>query len=114
MSAARAGAPNAEALGTTRPRRRVPYALRRLRRSRLAIAGLVVLSLVLLFGAGAPLVAPHSPTDQGLERRLKPPAWQPGADDGYVLATDHLGRDMLSRLIWGARIYLLVGVSAVE
>src|SRR5690349_14314158 len=93
-------------------RARGSSALRLLRRSRLAIGGLVVLALVVLAGVGAPLVAPHSPSDQGLERKLRPPAWQENAEPGYVLGTDHLGRDMLSRLIWGARISLLVGVCA--
>ena len=100
----------------TRPARRVTpggYALRQLRRSRLAVGGLLVLAVVVLAGAAAPLVAPHSPGDQGLERRLKPPAWEAGAVAGYPLGTDHLGRDMLSRLIWGARVSLLVGVCAV-
>jgi peptide/nickel transport system permease protein len=57
-------------------------------------------------------VAPYSPTSGHLPARLKPPAWQDGAAAGRVLGTDLLGRDVLSRLIWGARISLLIALSA--
>jgi peptide/nickel transport system permease protein len=103
------------AVVTPVPRRvtRGSYALRHLRRSRLAVAGLVVLALVAICGLFSPALAPHSPTDQGLERKLKPPVWEENSAPGYVLGTDHLGRDMLSRLIWGARVSLIVGICAV-
>lgn len=73
-----------------------------------------VLLIVIVFAAiAAPLVAPHDPTAQSLRLRLKPPVWQEGAEPGYWLGTDALGRDMLSRMIYGARISLVVGICAV-
>ena len=74
---------------------------------------LVVLSIVIFGAITAPLIAPHDPTVQSLRLRLKPPIWQDGAEPGYWLGTDALGRDMLSRMIYGARVSLVVGVLAV-
>jgi peptide/nickel transport system permease protein len=71
---------------------------------------LAVLALVALF---APLIAPHDPFVQNLALRLKPPFWHEGAEPGYWLGTDQLGRDYLSRLIYGARISLALGIGAV-
>jgi peptide/nickel transport system permease protein len=61
----------------------------------------------------APYVAPHEPTRQSLIRRFTPPVWTAGGKPGYVLGTDQVGRDILSRMIHGARVSLLVGVAAV-
>jgi peptide/nickel transport system permease protein len=77
-----------------------------------AFAGLVMLASVVCTAIGAPLIAPHDPFAQDLGRRLAPPAWAGGAY-GNPLGTDQLGRDELSRLIFGARISLLVGITAV-
>ena len=79
-------------------------------RARTPLLGLVVFILVVLTAVLAPVLAPHPPAEQDLELRLKPPAWQPGAVPSYPLGTDQLGRDILSRLIYGARISLLVGL----
>jgi peptide/nickel transport system permease protein len=83
--------------------RRVPWAL---------IVPAVPVLLAVLAAVLAPWVAPHSPTASSLAARLKPPAWQEGAVAGNVLGTDLLGRDLLSRLIWGARISLLIALAA--
>jgi peptide/nickel transport system permease protein len=77
-----------------------------------AFVGLVMLASVVCTAIGAPLIAPHDPFAQDLGRRLAPPAWAGGAY-GNPLGTDQLGRDELSRLIFGARISLLVGITAV-
>jgi peptide/nickel transport system permease protein len=61
----------------------------------------------------APVISPHDPILQDVEKRLIPPVWQEGADANYLLGTDHLGRDIVSRLIYGARISIVVSVSAV-
>lgn len=61
---------------------------------------------------GAPLIAPHDPFAQNLDGRLAPPTWAGGVR-AHLLGTDQLGRDELSRLIFGARISLLVGITAV-
>jgi peptide/nickel transport system permease protein len=60
----------------------------------------------------APWIAPHPPTAGQLAARLRPPVWQAGGDAQRVLGSDLLGRDVLSRLIWGARISLLIALSA--
>jgi dipeptide transport system permease protein len=57
----------------------------------------------------APLIAPHDPTEQFREFFLKPPAWQEGGSTSFLLGTDAVGRDILSRLIYGAQYSLLVG-----
>lgn len=61
----------------------------------------------------APLLAPHAYDDQDLARTLLPPFWLPGANPAYPLGTDFLGRDLLSRLVYGARTSLAVGALAV-
>lgn len=78
-----------------------------------AFFGLVILVLLLLMAVFAPLLAPYDPAAQSLLNRLKPPVWQDGGTWAHLLGTDHLGRDMLSRLIHGSRISLFVGVSVV-
>ena len=76
------------------------------------IGGLVILCLALT-AIFAPFVAPHDPYKQNIMKRLMPPAWKDGGDWKYPLGTDHLGRDLLSRIISGSRISLLVGLVAV-
>ncbi len=71
---------------------------------------IVILALVAIF-AGA--LAPHNPEIGSLGDRFRPPAWQAGGSDRFFLGTDHLGRDVLSRLIYGARVSMVVGFTAV-
>ena len=74
----------------------------------------VVLSAGLLFmAAAAPLIAPYCPTAQDLRARLVPPAWEDGGSWKHALGTDHLGRDVLSRVIHGSQVSLAVGASVV-
>jgi ABC-type dipeptide/oligopeptide/nickel transport system permease subunit len=70
------------------------------------VVGLVLLAVVVASAVFAPQLAPHDPLDQDLRNRLAPPAWAEGGSWDYVVGTDHLGRDQLSRLIYGARISL--------
>jgi peptide/nickel transport system permease protein len=83
----------------------------RIRRNRLAMAGLVIVGILLLVALLAPWIAPHDPLTQDLSRRLLPPG-----TPGNLLGTDDFGRDILSRIIYGARITLyiiaLVAISA--
>jgi peptide/nickel transport system permease protein len=74
---------------------------------------LIVIALVLVMALTAPVIAPHDPELQALPLRTKPPFWMIGAEPGYPLGTDTHGRDILSRIIFGTRISLIVGVSAV-
>ena len=76
----------------------------------LPIAIIVVMALMAIF---AELIAPHNPEIGILGERFKPPVWVAGGSDKYLLGTDHLGRDVLSRLIFGARVSLVVGFTAV-
>ncbi len=66
------------------------------------------LVLFVFTGVFAPLIAPHDPERGGLRDRNLPPAWEAGGSTEFLLGTDHLGRDMLSRVIFGARISLAV------
>ena len=61
----------------------------------------------------ADALAPHNPEVGTLGDRFRPPAWQAGGSEKYLLGTDHLGRDVLSRLIYGARVSMVVGFTAV-
>lgn len=75
--------------------------------------GLSVLVLIVLMALAAPLIAPHDPLAQNLTGRLQPPIWAERGDWNHVLGTDQLGRDYLSRLIYGARLSLIIGFSAM-
>lgn len=82
-------------------------------RDKYALLAGIVLLVVVVAAVGAPVLAPHDPTAQNLLRRLTPPAWDQGGDWTYPLGTDHLGRDVLSRIITSSRISLLVGLAVV-
>jgi peptide/nickel transport system permease protein len=73
---------------------------------------MAMLALVVVSALGAPLLSPHDPLAQDIQRRLIPPIWAGGSVD-YPFGTDQLGRDVLSRLLFGARVSLLIGVAAV-
>jgi dipeptide transport system permease protein len=78
-----------------------------------AVAGLVVIVVLILLALTADFVAPHSPVLTNNAAFLKPPFWQQGGSIAYPLGTDAIGRDMLSRLIHGARLSLLIGIAVV-
>jgi ABC-type dipeptide/oligopeptide/nickel transport system permease subunit len=78
-----------------------------------ALTGAIILLVVVFTALAAPWVAPHDPARQSLLRRFTPPVWQTGGTAAYPLGTDQVGRDVLSRIVHGARISLLVGVAAV-
>jgi peptide/nickel transport system permease protein len=79
---------------------------RRFRRSPVATAALLYVAAICVVAAAAPLLAPYAPDAVDLENRLRPP------DSQHLLGTDDLGRDVLSRMIHGARVSLLVGILA--
>lgn len=76
------------------------------------VVGSAILVAILLVAVLAPLIAPHDPYAQDVSRRLIPPIWQEKGTWEHVLGTDKLGRDYLSRLIYGAQISLMIGVLA--
>jgi peptide/nickel transport system permease protein len=75
--------------------------------------GGAILVLLCVCGVAAPLLAPHDPQAQTLEDRLRPPRWAEDGSRSYWLGTDNLGRDILSRIIYGSQISLLVGTATV-
>jgi peptide/nickel transport system permease protein len=89
------------------PRR--PTAFRRFA----ALLGAAIVGGVLLVAIFAPYLTPHDPFAQDLGLRLVPPAWMEGCQTAHLLGTDQIGRDYLSRLIYGARISMLIGVLTV-
>lgn len=85
---------------------------RALGRNVIAMASAVILVAALVCAIAAPWLAPFDPSAQNLAIRLKPPFWSGDAVSGHLLGTDSLGRDVLSRVLYGARISVLVGVTA--
>jgi peptide/nickel transport system permease protein len=102
-------------LATSRPWAEREWAalLMRLIRRRTALFGLAVVFIVLLTAVFAPVLSPFDPLEQDIAQRLKEPGWQDAQGRVHVLGTDHLGRDILARIVYGSRIALLVGFSAV-
>jgi peptide/nickel transport system permease protein len=82
-------------------------------RDKAGLTGIVLMAALLFMALAAPLIAPHDPAAQDLWARLKPPAWSENGTWNHVLGTDHLGRDVLSRVIYGSRVSLLVGAAVV-
>ncbi len=80
---------------------------------RAAVASLIILGCVIGLAISANWISPYDPNQQVLERRLLPPAWEDGGSHQHLLGTDHLGRDILSRVIYGSRVSLTVGLLAV-
>jgi dipeptide transport system permease protein len=78
-----------------------------------AVGGLVVVAILLLLALFAPWIAPHAPDVTNSAAFLKPPAWQQGGSSQFLLGTDAIGRDILSRLIHGSRLSLSIGLGVV-
>jgi len=79
-----------------------------------AVAGLIVFSLLVLVAFSASLIAPHEPNHQYRDALLLPPFWQEGGRAAFLLGTDAVGRDMLSRLIYGSQFSLFIGCIVVS
>ncbi|SCW33435.1 dipeptide transport system permease protein [Rhizobium mongolense subsp. loessense] len=82
-------------------------------RNKGAVIGLAVFVLILVVALFAPLVAPHAPNEQNRQMLLLAPFWMEGGSSSFPLGTDAVGRDILSRLIYGARFSLFIGVVVV-
>ncbi|MDE0111296.1 MAG: ABC transporter permease [Albidovulum sp.] len=87
--------------------------LREFRENSLAVAAAGVVAVFALLAAFAPWIAPHDPYETDLFRRLLPPAWEQGGDWAHLLGCDALGRDVLSRLIFGSRVSIAVGLAVI-
>src|SRR6266852_4260527 len=81
-------------------------------RSGRVVTGLAIITVIGLCAILAPWLAPHDPNEQNLIATFLPSTWAEGSDVAYPLGTDSLGRDVLSRLIYGARVAMLVAVVA--
>jgi peptide/nickel transport system permease protein len=84
-----------------------------LRSNPFLVLGAVMVAGVVLAGVFAPVLATSDPITQHLEQRLRPPAWLPGGTTANLFGTDEFGRDVLSRLLYGARVSLSVGLAAI-
>jgi ABC-type dipeptide/oligopeptide/nickel transport system permease subunit len=87
--------------------------LTELRSHPLALLGGVIVLAYVLAAVFAPQITPHDPTMGNLRQRFLPPAWQDGGDTAYLLGTDDQGRDLLTRIVFGARISLVIGLLSV-
>lgn len=96
-----------------RPSRNASRTLHSLARHRKVIVGLVILAVIVAAAVFAPWVAPHDPQKQNLSLAHTPPSWLADGHPEYLLGTDYIGRDVLSRLIYGARVSLFVGLGGV-
>ena len=87
--------------------------LRTFLRNRFALGAVAVVLMFVLMAIFAPWIAPHDPNETDLLLRLQPPAWMEGGDWSYVLGCDALGRDLLSRIIYGSRVSIFIGVAVI-
>jgi dipeptide transport system permease protein len=88
--------------------------LRAFAANRTALAGTVIILLILVVALAAPLIAPYSPVVQDRDLLLAPPAWIADGSPAHLLGTDDIGRDLLSRLIYGTRLSLFIGLMVVS
>lgn len=86
---------------------------RRLWRLKWGLAAAAVMLVIVITAVAAPWLAPYSPIEVDITHRLGPPAWMEGGKVQHLLGTDQIGRDLLSRMIYGGRVSLLIGVFAV-
>ena len=83
--------------------------LKRMWQLRMGVFGFLLVLLLVGCAVFAPYVATHDPLEQDIISRLQPPSFMAGGDDTYLLGTDQLGRDLFSRIVYGARISLMIG-----
>ncbi|SDI39282.1 ABC transporter permease [Alteribacillus bidgolensis] len=84
-----------------------------LMQSKTGTVGLFIVLSVFLVAVFAPWIAPHNPSENNLASMLQPPFWMEGGSTDHILGTDNLGRDIFSRIVYGAQVSLLVGITAV-
>jgi len=94
-------------------RTRTQDTIKQLKKNKTAMVGLAMLLAIFILCIGAPIFAPHGPYDADLDRGGKPGFWSDDCIPGYYLGTDYLGRDLLSRILYGGRVTLSVGFVAL-
>lgn len=87
-------------------------AVKSLLKNKLATIAFIFLVILITLVIFAPVIAPYNPEDTDVAARLAPGFWAGSASNGHIFGTDHLGRDIFSRVLWGGRISLMVGFSA--
>lgn len=87
--------------------------IKQLFKSKTGIVGAVIVLFTIIIAIFAPLLAPYDPGKVAPLMRLKPPMWMEGGSIEHILGTDNLGRDILSRILYGSRVSLIVGIGAV-
>jgi len=95
-------------------RERVFEFYKQFKKNRAALVGAYIVIALILCAIFAPLLTPHYPLIQNLDNRLVPPIWSEGGMGGYILGTDDFGRDVLTRILYGARISLVIGIISVS
>lgn len=104
--------PNLQAADEPAPLTPQQIMRRRARKHRSLMIGAGIILVLALIALLAPLLAPHDPFVQSLGKRMLPPVWAQGGNWDYILGTDQNGRDYLSRLIYGARVSMAIGIGA--
>jgi dipeptide transport system permease protein len=110
MTETTAGAVTPAAVPVLTPRREVWLSLRA---NKGAMTALIIIVLLILCAIFAPMIAPNSPIAQDVDKSLMPPVWDDGGSAQFLLGTDGIGRDILSRIIYGARYSLMIGLIVV-
>jgi len=87
--------------------------IEKLFKNKTGLAGLIIITMFAAAAVFASVISPHDPVENALYDQLKPPVWEEGGATKNLLGTDDLGRDILSRLIYGARVSLTLGVVSV-
>lgn len=89
------------------------YYWKKLKKNKIAVAGGLIVLLWLIVAIFAPIISPHKPDESDLNRRLQPPVWEKGGQWDYPLGCDQMGRDVMSRIIYGSRVSILLGITVV-
>jgi ABC-type dipeptide/oligopeptide/nickel transport system permease subunit len=88
--------------------------IKQFKKNRSAVLGFFIVLVLVIFALFAPFIATHMPIEQELTNRLIPPSWEDGGSVAYLLGTDDFGRDLFSRIVYGARISIMIGAISVS
>ncbi len=88
--------------------------IKQFKKNRSAVLGFFIVLVLVIFALFAPFIATHLPIEQELTNRLIPPSWEVGGSMAHLLGTDDFGRDLFSRIVYGARISIMIGAISVS